>query len=931
MRRFAAAVSLVLFLILLPIGLIQTVGGPFVPTLNISELSQALRSSYVSMDGIARGIGLVCWALWFYALIVFTLRLAAVLVAPRNYRVGNALVSASGAITPRFLRRALDVAVGGTILLSTVGGVVASAPRPLPASIAVAHPAHVDSQVSTNTTAPANAERAAQYVVRPGDSLWEIAEKHLGSGFRWREIFELNQGRRFPDGRTLTNSRLIHPGWALKLPVMERELARPVEAAPTPSTDTSYSSTPDASVHVESSPQIETETEEAPTIARPTVIRLPSGGVIAASFASGVLTAQALAALRRRRSRRALSDPDDFDEASLVLDLRRQVETPAVGHLQTAAAEVAALWQRVHASLPRILLAIEEEDRAIFYISQTQNSGLVPPSNKRIGFRSDNGVVRAEVRRPFAPKSVRAETPGESGLLIPLGVARNGSAIHVGVHGTGGLSVTGPGAASFATQAILACAADSSCDDLEIFLIGDLEQFRACVHLNHVRGASSWDESSELLHKIQADMLRRARLFAEEDVDNIWDYSARCFEDRIPSVLIVATEPIPAMVGVIEAVASQAAPLGCAFVATGWKPHPLSFAVEVDSKIVVKSSVPEVPEKLRPFELGSEQIDQMVEIINSARPPGWDVGVEEISPSESSEPTEDSAHTPSPNGSTSGSPRRQLTRTLPDEEPVPVPTEIPLSPGQQTLEVRSFGNFSIIKDERLVEKGLRTKARELLALLVAHPQGVTKDRIIELLWPELDAVLAGIEFDRALYNLRNRTGSGKEHVERIREIYRLNLEHWWTDAAAFESLLSRAGSLAAEDAIETLSQALDLYVAPFCDDCYFSWVELIGDRYRALFVKGSARLANLLMEFKQADEALTALDRAIEVDPINEDLYRRAMAIEGRLGRRKAVSERFNKLQAILQDELDVDPDEETAELFRKVMSEIERARTRGT
>jgi transcriptional activator len=71
-------------------------------------------------------------------------------------------------------------------------------------------------------------------------------------------------------------------------------------------------------------------------------------------------------------------------------------------------------------------------------------------------------------------------------------------------------------------------------------------------------------------------------------------------------------------------------------------------------------------------------------------------------------------------------------------------------------------------------------------------------------------------------------------------------------------------------------------------------------------------------------DAIGVLDRAIEVDPVNEDLYRRAMAIEGRIGRSKAVVKRFNKLEAVLQDELDVDPDEETSALLRQIMREVE-------
>ena len=54
--------------------------------------------------------------------------------------------------------------------------------------------------------------------VRPGDSLWRLASHHLGSGERWREIFDLNRGRVQADGRTLRDPNLILVGWVLELP-----------------------------------------------------------------------------------------------------------------------------------------------------------------------------------------------------------------------------------------------------------------------------------------------------------------------------------------------------------------------------------------------------------------------------------------------------------------------------------------------------------------------------------------------------------------------------------------------------------------------------------------------------------------------------------------------------------------------------------------
>ncbi|WP_340537439.1 LysM peptidoglycan-binding domain-containing protein [Nocardioides sp. GXZ039] len=50
------------------------------------------------------------------------------------------------------------------------------------------------------------------------DNLWDIAERHLDDGRRWKEIYELNKGRLQPDGQELVIGRLIQPGWVLIMP-----------------------------------------------------------------------------------------------------------------------------------------------------------------------------------------------------------------------------------------------------------------------------------------------------------------------------------------------------------------------------------------------------------------------------------------------------------------------------------------------------------------------------------------------------------------------------------------------------------------------------------------------------------------------------------------------------------------------------------------
>lgn len=89
----------------------------------------------------------------------------------------------------------------------------------LPAPIAVAQPVPTP-PAPTPTSSPAKASptepATIDYVVQRGDSLWRIAERHLGDGNRYPEIVDLNTKllRRGPD--------FIRQGWTIKLPAVEK-------------------------------------------------------------------------------------------------------------------------------------------------------------------------------------------------------------------------------------------------------------------------------------------------------------------------------------------------------------------------------------------------------------------------------------------------------------------------------------------------------------------------------------------------------------------------------------------------------------------------------------------------------------------------------------------------------------------------------------
>ena len=62
------------------------------------------------------------------------------------------------------------------------------------------------------TRQDAKRQKTISHTVKPGESLWAIADQHLGDGSRYKEIAELN--------RDLLGARpsFLEPGWVLKLP-----------------------------------------------------------------------------------------------------------------------------------------------------------------------------------------------------------------------------------------------------------------------------------------------------------------------------------------------------------------------------------------------------------------------------------------------------------------------------------------------------------------------------------------------------------------------------------------------------------------------------------------------------------------------------------------------------------------------------------------
>jgi len=196
------------------------------------------------------------------------------------------------------------------------------------------------------------------------------------------------------------------------------------------------------------------------------------------------------------------------------------------------------------------------------------------------------------------------------------------------------------------------------------------------------------------------------------------------------------------------------------------------------------------------------------------------------------------------------------------------------------VKIFTFGCFQVLLDEQLLTFGHKTprKPIALLKLIVATGgSDVPATGLMDALWPELDGDSAYHSFVLTLHRLRRLLGH-PEAVLLNQSKVSLNADLVWVDACAFTHALSRMPRNA--HLIEVL---LNLYRGAFLPDSD-DYAELIGarERFRRQFVDCLDRTARLDSGKGDARRACGWYQRALEVEPLAEELVQGLVRCWGR-------------------------------------------------
>ncbi|MBA2550265.1 MAG: LysM peptidoglycan-binding domain-containing protein [Nocardioidaceae bacterium] len=229
-RGLAALVALLALVLAVPWALWSVGGAPWPsepPTLD--WFTQELGAS-----AIMSVLSVVLWLAWAHFCVCVVVEAAAAVE-------GRSRVPGAGMGTQTLARRLVAsvlLVAGSASLAAPLAS--ASDNRSAPSAVSVPGPspdAEIGGQrgtvqartgkgtvhAGTVTEASLRTKLGKTYLVQPPDGrhydcLWAIAERYLGDGLRWKEIYRLNKGALQADGSSLRDPDLIYPDWVLALP-----------------------------------------------------------------------------------------------------------------------------------------------------------------------------------------------------------------------------------------------------------------------------------------------------------------------------------------------------------------------------------------------------------------------------------------------------------------------------------------------------------------------------------------------------------------------------------------------------------------------------------------------------------------------------------------------------------------------------------------
>ena len=231
------------------------------------------------------------------------------------------------------------------------------------------------------------------------------------------------------------------------------------------------------------------------------------------------------------------------------------------------------------------------------------------------------------------------------------------------------------------------------------------------------------------------------------------------------------------------------------------------------------------------------------------------------------------------------------------------------------LRIRTFGGLSIHLNGEPVNLEY-SKVDALLVYLACNRRAYSREVLAELLWEDRAQGRALANLRVALANLRKQLG---EYLNITRDMVEIDPgAEVRLDVTEFETLLNEG----------RIEEAVRLYTGEFLEGFYVresagfeDWASAEGYRLRQTVVTALHQLVDDLISSGRFEDGLPYARRLLELDALDEAAHRKMMELLAYSDQRSAALAQYEILRRTLEDELGVEPDDESLQLFHQIQA----------
>lgn len=249
---------------------------------------------------------------------------------------------------------------------------------------------------------------------------------------------------------------------------------------------------------------------------------------------------------------------------------------------------------------------------------------------------------------------------------------------------------------------------------------------------------------------------------------------------------------------------------------------------------------------------------------------------------------------------------------------------------QPELRISLLGGVTIAQNGTAVSGFASRKVEALLVYLVCNPRPHARDFLATLLWPNNDQTRALANLSVALTSLRKQLDAyllTERHTVAFNTAAAFQL-----DTAVFQQAIAQAKEtqqqnrqLTRTSAVQ-LTTAVTLYHGDFLTGFsvrgapeFEAWTLLEQEHLRQLFLTALTDLTTFHQQRGKIKESIRYARRLLGVDPLQENIHRQLMTLFMQDNQRTAALAQYEQCMRILEDELGVEPDEETIALYEQM------------